>query len=167
MIKNSTSVTLLRLIQVAVACIPLTIGLLALLNNTTNFSTTVDSVIKPLISMQGDTANAWRALPESLSPYLFIIMFLSESLVGFLALIGVFNMLTRLRDDARSFNRAKGFVYAACGWGIFVWGLCFFELGGDWFLAWENSKLADFQSGAVMYVQVLLAVFLYLKLCTE
>jgi len=163
MTKNSNLIIVLRLSQVMVACIPLVIGLLALLNNISGFSETVNTVIKPLISMPGNTSYGWRALPLGLAPYVFTAMFIAESLVGFFALAGVISMLRNINKDAATFNARKSFVYLACGWGIFVWGLCFFEIGGDWFLAWQNSKLSDFQSGAVMYVEVLVAVLIYLS----
>jgi predicted small integral membrane protein len=159
----------IRLLQVGVALIPVVIGFLALLNDATAFNLTVQQVIKPLISLQSDKAQMWRALPVSWAPYLYILMFASEFLVGVLALIGVVMMLRHLTSDTSLFERAKCWIYIACLWGTIVWGLGFFEGAGDWFLAWtsSNGTLSGLQSGALMYVTELLFVFLYLKLSHE
>ena len=154
----------LRLDQIGVALIPVVIGFLALLNDMTSFSSTVKSTVMPLMTMQGQTEQLWRALPEGLVKPLYTLMFLGEFLVGVLAIIGVILMLKNIHKDHDHFEKAKRWVYLACGWGIVVWGLGFFEIGGDWFLAWENNNLASFQQGSLMYVIEIAVVFIYLKL---
>lgn len=154
---------LLRLTQIGVALIPVVIGFLALLNDVTGFRDTVSSVVKPLLTMQGQLTQTWRALPGSLVNITYTGMFLAEFLVGLLALIGVFNMIKTFREANFKFETAKYWVYLACGLGIIVWGLGFFE-GGDWFLSWKNNNLSSFQTEAVSYITVLIIVFIYLKL---
>lgn len=165
---NKMALTI-RLLQVGVAFIPVVIGFLALLNDATAFNLTVQQVIKPLISVQSDKSQVWRALPVSWAPYLYTLMFASEFLVGVLAFIGVIKMLHHLTDDSHLFEHAKCWVYIACLWGTIVWGLGFFEGAGDWFLAWtsNNGTLSGLQQGAIMYVAELLFVFIYLKLSHE
>lgn len=160
--KKTSFIT--RLDQIGVALIPVFIGFLALINDITGLHATVNSVVKPLVTMQGNTTQAWRALPASIATFVYILMFLGEFLVGVLAVISVFLMLKNIRKDSASFENAKRFIYIACGWGIIVWGLGFFEIGGDWFLAWQNTNLASFQQESLMYVLELTVTFIYLKL---
>ncbi len=155
-----------RLSQIGVSLILVVIGFLAALNDITSFSGMVHSVINPLITMEGVAEQHWRALPSVLGPFLYTLMFLAEFSMGVLALIGIIFMLKNIRQPSPVFENAKRWVYLACGWGIIIWGLLFFE-GGDWFLSWENEKLDSFQQGALMYVIEILTVFIYLKLSDE
>ena len=158
-----------RLLQVGIALIPTVIGLLAFLNDVGTFREGVESVATPLLTMHGDTGYMWRALPASWAPYFYTIMFLSEFLVGILALIGVLCMLRNLFKPAASFESSKDWVYIACLWGTLVWGLGFFEGAGDWFLAWMSNSpaISGLQQASLMYVTELFFVFAYLKYCRE
>ncbi len=158
---------ILRLDQIGVALIPLVIGVLAFVNDITSFSSSVKSVVTPLVTMPGDVSQHWRALPASVAPLAYTMMFLGEFLVGILALIGIIIMLKNINKDHNFFEAGKRWIYLACGWGIIVWGLGFFEIGGDWFLAWENDSLASFQQGSLMYVLEIAIAFIYLKLSKE
>lgn len=160
-------IMLLRLMQVGVALIPFVIGVLALVNDLTSFKGTVSSVVLPLITMQGNTTEAWRALPGSWANLTYVGMFCAEFLTGILAGIGIIQMLKSLCKDAALFENAKIWVYIACGWGLMVWGLGFFEGGGDWFLSWQNNNLAGFQQGGLNYALEMLMTFVYLKLNQE
>lgn len=155
-----------RLSQVGVSLILVAIGFLAGLNDVTSFSNMVHSVINPLITMQGVADQHWRSLPATLGPFLYTFMFLAEFSMGIMALMGVLFMLKNIHQPYSVFEHAKRWVYLACGWGIIIWGLFFFE-GGDWFLTWKSSDLAFFQQGALMYVIEILTVFIYLKLSDE
>lgn len=157
-------ILMLRLVQIGVALVPVAIGFLSLLNDTTGFKDTVSSTVLPLLTMHGQTSQTWRALPVSFVNVAYILMFMAEFVVGALALIGVFSMIKNLRKTALDFELSKFWVYLACGWGVVVWGLGFFEGGGDWLLSWKNPNLSSFQSEAVTYVTVLIVVFIYLKL---
>lgn len=155
---------LLRLDQIGVACIPLVIGFLALLNDITSINSSVKSMVGPLITMQGQTVQTWRALPDSLATILYVFMFMGEFLVGVLALVGIVIMLKNIFKDATHFEKGKRWLYLACGWGIIIWGLGFFEIGGDWFLSWQNANLASFQQGGLNYALEIFIAFVYLKL---
>lgn len=159
----------LRLLQIGIALIPAVIGVLAFLNDAGDFSQTVQTVIQPLITLQADKAEAWRALPASWAPFIYSIMFSSELIVGILSLFGVIGMLRNLFKSHTVFERSKRWVYVACLWGTLVWGLGFFEGAGDWFLAWtsNDASLASLQQGALMYVTELFFVFFYLKYSKE
>lgn len=158
--------SIIRLTQIGVAFIPVAIGLIAGLNDATNFSGTVKSLVEPLITMQGVQAQHWRSLPEFLAPFIYTLLFTSETLVGVLALIGAVGMIKNFRAPAAQFESEKLWVYIACGVGVIVWGLGFFE-GADWFLAWENNAFATFQQGILMYVNEMIVTFLYLKLTKD
>lgn len=159
----------LRLLQIGIALIPTAIGVLAFVNDAGGFSQTVQTVIQPLITLQGDKTEAWRALPASWAPVVYTIMFGSELIVGVLAFFGVIGMLRNLLKAHAMFERSKRWVYVACLWGTLVWGLGFFEGAGDWFLAWSSTSpyLANLQQGALMYVTELFFVFFYLKYSKE
>ncbi len=163
-LSNSKWRFILRLDQILVACIPLVMGWLALLNDATSISSSVKSVVGPLVTMQGENAQTWRALPASFATPAYILMFLGEFLVGVLALIGIFIMLKNIMKDHAHFEKGKRWLYLACGWGIIVWGLFFFEVGGDWFLSWQNASLGGFQQGGLNYALEILMAFIYLKL---
>ena len=165
MTKSDKFSFILRLDQIGVALIPAVIGILALINDITNFTNTVNSVVEPLITMQNNTSSQhWRALPASMTDFAYTIMFLGEFLVGIFAVIGVILMLKNINKSVEHFESAKRWIYIACGWGIIIWGLGFFEIGGDWFLAWGNSNLATFQEGSLTYVLEVFVCFVYLKL---
>lgn len=158
-----------RLLQIGIALIPTVIGVLALLNDAGTFKAGVQTVAQPLISMAGDKGYMWRALPPSFAPYLYSIMFISEFMVGVLALIGVLGMIRNFCKPTYNFEHSKHWVYIACLWGTLVWGLGFFEGGGDWFLAWmsNNASISGLQQGSLMYVTELFFVFFYLKYTRE
>jgi predicted small integral membrane protein len=156
----------LRLMQVGIALIPAIIGLLSLLNNITGFTDTINHVITPLITMKGHSTQVWRSLPEVFSVPMYIGMFIVESFIGVLALIGVIFMLRNI-CQVENFEVAKRWVYLACGWGMIVWGIGFFEIGGDWFLSWQGTDLASFQADATRYIFMLLVTFIYLKLSKD
>lgn len=169
MLQHTRFCSLYRLLQLGLALIPTAIGILAFLNDIGTFHSGVQNTIIPLISMQGDTGYTWRALPASWAPIVYTLMFLCEFLVGILALIGVLSMLRHFFSAADLFERSKQWVYIACLWGSIVWGLGFFEGGGDWFLAWmsTNNNISGLQQGGFMYAALLFIVFVYLKYCRE
>lgn len=41
------------------------------------------------------------------------------------------------------------------------------QIGGDWFLAWQNTNLALFQQGSLSYVLEIFVAFVYLKLIRQ
>lgn len=167
--KTSFYHIVFRLLQIGIALIPATMGVLALLNDAGSFSSTVHSVIQPMIALQGNSPQAWRALPISWAPYVYSAMFIAEFLVAPLALVGIIGMLYHLFKPTILFEKSKRWVYLACLWGIVVWGLGFFEGAGDWFLSWmsTNPALSGIQQGSLMYVSLLFFVFVCLKLSKE
>ncbi|MGV3278731.1 DUF2165 family protein [Rickettsiales bacterium LUAb2] len=158
-----------RLLQIGVALIPATIGILALVNDIYPFHKNVNDIAVPLITMQGITEYSWRALPASLAPLAFTIMFLSEFLVGVLAVLSIICMLRNICKPYAEFEKSKTLVYWACLWGAIVWGVGFFELGGDWFLAWMGTSpaVSGIQQGSLMYISLLFFTFVFLKLSKE
>lgn len=162
--KNLNVDALVRISQILVALIPFGIGVFALLNDTADFSNTLHSVVTPLITMTGVNFGHWRSLPGYWSSSIYILMFLSEFLVGILASVGIFLMLKNMHKDQLSFENAKKWIYLSCGWGIFIWGMCFFEIGGDWFLSWQSADVKGFQQDGLYYALELLMTFIYLKL---
>ncbi len=148
---------------ILLALIPLSIGILAMMNNISGFHGTMKQVIIPMFSMShvSDTsARALRAInhPTLIHMAYFIVMSL-KFLVGVLAAIGILQMLRHASKLDKMFHQASIWVEYACLLGIFVWGFIFFCIGGDYFLSWQNPDLQSLQSGALMYVTLLAIVY--------
>jgi len=129
-----------HLIFLFLALIPVSIGILAMMNNISGFNSTMKNVIMPMLSMShvNDTsAKALRAIhhPTLIHMAYFIVMTL-EFLVGVIASIGFIKMLRHLFNLDKMFHKASIWVEYACLLGIFVWGFIFFCIGGDYFLSW-------------------------------
>jgi predicted small integral membrane protein len=145
------------------ALIPMSIGILAMMNNISGFNDTMKNIIIPMLSMShvnDNTARTLRAIhhPSLIYSAYFIVMLL-EFLVGVLSTIGVFKMLRHLSQLDKVFHKASIWVEYACLLGIIVWGFIFFCIGGDYFLSWHNPDLQTLQSGALMYVTLLAIIY--------
>ncbi len=161
--KGRTNITIMRFIQIGIACIPIFIGLLVFLNGISDFTQQVSSVVVPLITMENFSEQSWRSLPASFGPFVYILVLIAQLLVAVFALIGVINLLFALKKAGKDFDHAKIWTYVACGWGIMLWGLIFFELGGDWFMSNSNT----FQVGSLSYVLMLYITFAFLSLSID
>ncbi|MCU6239928.1 DUF2165 domain-containing protein [Enterobacter asburiae] len=154
-----------RVLQIIIATIPMFAGIFALLNNIYPFTKNVKNIAIPLITMQGVSENHWRKLPSFLGAYCYTIMFFCEFTVGILAFVGVINMLKDLFKSNSNFEKSKLFVYFSCMLACIIYGLFFFVIGGDWFLAWMgNSYISGIQSDSLRYTTLMFFVFAFLKL---
>jgi predicted small integral membrane protein len=161
--KIKSHITILRFIQIGIACIPFFIGLFVFINGVSNFSVDVSSTVVPLITMENFQEQSWRALPASFGPIIYTLVLMSQVLVAIFAMIGVVKLLLAIKKDGKDFDHAKIWTYIACGWGIMLWGLIFFEVGGDWFM----SNIKTFQVGSLSYVLMFYITFAFLSLSID
>jgi predicted small integral membrane protein len=65
-------------------------------------------------------------------------------------------MLKILFKSDQLFEGARSCVEYSCLLGFFIWGFIFFNIGGDYFLSWKNTKLELLQSDSLMYTALIL-----------
>lgn len=70
--------------------------------------------------------------------YIFIIAL--ETLTAVLCWVGAFRMLSRIRAEARVFNRSKEWAIAGLALGFLVWQVGFMSVGGEWFGMWMSEN---------------------------
>ncbi|MDE0284524.1 MAG: DUF2165 family protein [Gammaproteobacteria bacterium] len=160
-----------RILQISLAFIPACMGILAFINNITDWNGTMDRVVLPLLSMLDNKAystQGWRAVNGQLFPgiiYGFVTTL--ELLMGLAAAYGAVGMI-RYRDGPfTEFRKCRDIVGLACMFGAFIYCFIFFTVGGDWFLAWKNDNLLFLQGDSLNYALVLTIVFLYLHFSVE
>lgn len=160
-------IMLARLFQLALALIPAFEGILGLLNDLEGASATLTSVIVPLLSMQTvqpEFIHSWRAVHNTgLQEFAYYFLASLEGVVGLLATIGIIGMIKNFSKDDVYFMHAQAWVRAACVFGILIWGLGFFVIGGDFFLSWQSSTLGYFQGGGLNYTLMMFIPYMLLK----
>ena len=165
----TVAVVVSRLFQLALSLIPAFTGIFAFLNNIVGSGTPlITEVIKPLLSMtvtNPEYAHSWRAIhSETLAKVAYFIMLSGETIVGVLAIVGIVKMLMGFTLNNYQFACRQAWVRAACVWGFLVWGLGFYTIGGDFFLAWQNPNLSSLQSGGLNYVLMMAVPYFFLKM---
>ena len=163
----SLQTVIARLFQLGLALIPALEGLLGLLNDIQGASASLQSVIVPLLSMQGVQPafiHSWRAIhsPE-LQVFAYYLLAGAEGMIGILATVSILKMIKHFRDEGLYFVQAQAWARAACVLGILVWGLGFFVVGGDFFLSWQTTNLSYLQVGGLNYALMMLIPYLLLK----
>jgi predicted small integral membrane protein len=145
-----------RLALIVMALFPALWGLLGDLNNSTDFTSTANNAVRPLIAMTntyGDPWQTWRAItaPWAATVGLVVIMAF-ETATGILGAIAVVVMLANLRGSPEAFAKGKAWMVLACLFAVLIWGVGFMVVAGDWFLAWEaNKDPLSTQLGAMIY----------------
>ena len=158
---------LARLFQLGLALIPAFEGVLGLLNDFEGAQSTLSGVIVPLLSMQTvqpEFIHSWRAIHSSgLQEFAYYFLASLEGVIGLLAIIGIIGMIKNFRGDNEHFMYAQAWVRAACVFGMLIWGLGFFVVGGDFFLSWQSSTLGYFQAGGLNYALMMFIPYMLLK----
>ncbi len=157
-----------RLFQIGLALIPAFTGIFALLNNIQGMNDTLTHVLQPLFAMQNvspEFLHSWRAIhSEGIVKGAYFFMMSGETLVGILAIISIIKMVIGFRESHHEFNRDQAWARAACVLGFLVWGLGFYTIAGDYFLAWQTQNLADLQSSGLHYVLMMAIPYFFLKM---
>lgn len=160
-----------RILQTALAFVPLCLGLFAFLNNVTDWNGTMERFTFPLMSMTGNAASetqGWRSVGSPMLAHLtygFVITL--ELAMGLIAAYGAVGMIRRCNGSPAEFRRYRHVVCLACLLGAFIYCFIFFTVGGDWFLAWKNEDLLFLQEDSLNYAAVLAIVFLCLRFVDE
>jgi predicted small integral membrane protein len=145
-----------RLALIVMALFPALWGLLGDLNNATDFTSTANNAVKPLIAMTNTYGNPWQTWRAMTAPWAapvgLVLIMAVETAAGILGAISIVVMLVNIRASATAFARGKAWMILACLFAILVWGVGFMVVAGDWFLAWQASKdPISTQLGAMIY----------------
>ena len=168
---NGRSFYLGRILQTGLAFIPACMGILAFINNITDWNGTMDRVVLPLLSMVDNEAYAsqgWRAVNGQLfAGIIYGFVTTLELLMGLVAAYGAGGMIRCRNSPFTGFRKFRDIVCLACMLGVFIYCFIFFTVGGDWFLAWKNDSLLFLQGDSLNYAMVLAIVFLCLHFSVE
>lgn len=155
-----------RVLLIGLALIPACMGIFAFLNNLSGWEETVLRMVYPMISMQetfGNPAQTWRAIDSMLfANVVYAVIFVIEGIFGLLALYGAVSMIRKHGQPDDGFTNGIRIVKTACMLAVLVYGLFFFTIGGDWFLAWQSPNLIALQKDAVNYGVVIILVYIIL-----
>lgn len=162
----------LRTSCIVLALFPALWGLFSLLNNVSGFSSTAMYAVKPMLAMEnnyGGEAFTWRAITLSWAPAAGLIFITTcEALAGIFATLGIVKMLNNMRQSYEAFNQGKLFAIIGALMAVFVWGVVFMVIAGDWFMSWQvsNNPLAN-QIGGALYTIPNLFTLLFLMCYRE
>lgn len=164
--NKSVAGTTDRVLAILLAIIPMGMGLLAFLNNLSDWSRSVNEVVTPLVTMEAvrDAPQFhWRAIAPALAPVCYVFVTTFELTVGIVAAVGVGSMLRKFSAPYADFAASSRIAQRACTLGAFTWLIFFFVIGGDWFLAWKNKNLLFMQSDSLMYAAAATIVLFALR----
>ena len=86
-----------------------------------------------------DNQGMWRAIDlPAIHHLLYWVIILAETAIAALCWWGGARLFGA-KDDAESFNRAKGIAIAGLTLGIVLWFTGFITIGGEWFLMWQSD----------------------------
>lgn len=93
-----------------------------------------------------DNLGMWRAInTSSVHHLLYWVIILVELAIAVLCWWGGVRLF-RAKDDALSFNQAKGYAIAGLTLGTVLWFTGFITIGGEWFLMWQSDVWNGSQS---------------------
>lgn len=106
----------------------------------------------------------WRSVTSPALQHLaYALIIGAEAIMALLCWIGALALLQRLRSDARTFNRSKGFATAGCTLGFLIWQAGFMTIGGEWFSMWQSQHWNGVPS-AFRFAAIILAVLIFLAM---
>lgn len=165
--SNTKAAYFSRILQTALAFVPVCLGIFAFLNNVTDWGGTMERFTFPLLSMAGNAASGtqgWRAIDSQMfahAVYGFVIAL--ELGMGLIAAYGAAGMIRHCGGSVAGFRQKRHVVCLACLLGAFIYCFIFFTVGGDWFLAWKNENLLYLQADSLNYAAILAIVVLCLR----
>ena len=150
---------------VMVAAIALFASLVAF-GNITDYGTNF-VFVQHVLSMDSifpDATIKYRAITSpTLHHAAYNLIIAAETLTAMLCWIGAFRLLWKLRADAMSFNRAKGWAVAGLTLGFLVWQVGFMSVGGEWFGMWMSQQWNGVP-GAFRFLMTILGVLIFVSL---
>ena len=106
----------------------------------------------------------YRAITnDSLHHAAYALSIATEGATALLCWIGAGVLATRIRAEARVFNRAKIFGIAGLTLGFLLWQVGFMTIGGEWFGMWQSKDWNGVPS-AFRFVMVIAAVLIFVAL---
>ena len=93
----------------------------------------------------------------------YALIIAAEAATALLCWIGAALLVWRLRADAKTFNRAKGFAVAGLTLGFLLWQVGFMSIGGEWFGMWQSQQWNGVPS-AFRFVMTIIAVLVFVAL---
>lgn len=95
---------------------------------------------------------SWRAVNTPILHHLaYISIIITELAVAILGFWGALD-LWKVRKDATLFNQRKGKAIWSLTLGLFVWGILFLAIGGEWFMMWLSENWNPQQPAFRLYV---------------
>ena len=116
---------------------------LVVFNNTTDYGTNYQFVHHVLLMDTTFPGNhgMWRAIHSPAIPLLFFVSIVCwETLTGVLLWVGGFRLISNLRTNAATFNRAKKLGVVALTLSLLMWLGAFMSVGNEWFLMWQSKQ---------------------------
>ncbi|WP_046869238.1 DUF2165 family protein [Microvirga massiliensis] len=111
-----------------------------------------------------DATIGYRAITSpTLHHAAYNLIIAAETLTAILCWIGAFRLLRKLRADAMSFNRAKGWAVAGLTLGFVVWQVGFMSVGGEWFGMWMSQQWNGVPN-AFRFLMTILGVLIFVSL---
>lgn len=160
----------LRYAKIAVATIPMLLGFFAVLNNLTAYTETLENVVEPILCMRHvfeDSDQRWRALCHPVLLHgVSLLVISAELMIGLIAASGVWLMYGARGASSITFSESMSRVSLACALGVVVWGIGFFVIIGDWFLAWQG-QMKPFVTDGVVYSAMLLVCIVVLHVIPD
>jgi predicted small integral membrane protein len=112
-------------------------------------------------TIQPSSALAKHALPFPLLWTAgFWLIVIGEGTTATLFALGTFELFRARNFQARDFDRAKRFVYAAAGCAFLIWFVGFITVGGEWFAMWQ-SQVWNGQQAAFRIIASILLILSY------
>lgn len=82
----------------------------------------------------------WRAIT---APWVWTLAYIgiivAEGVFAALALIGAVKLFLRRNADAATYDKARGWGYAAYALGFAIWFIGFIVIGSEWFAMWQSA----------------------------
>ncbi len=133
----------LRLLQALTLVLAGLFGFFVFLGNLMDYDSNfqfVRHVLSMDTTFEGN-ALMWRAIDSPVIHHIaYIGLIIAEGIFAALAIIGAVKLFLLRDADIVSYNRARGWGYAAFGLGFLIWFGGFIVIGSEWFAMWQSSS---------------------------
>jgi predicted small integral membrane protein len=160
---------LIRVAKIAmIAAIAAVVSLVAF-GNITDYGTNLRFVqhVLSMDSLFPTTTIRYRAITSPVLQHAaYAIIIAAETATAAICWVGSFQLLRRLRADARTFNRGKNFAIAGLTLGFLLFQFGFVTVGGEWFGMWMSQQWNGIPS-AFRYLMTIIAVLIFVAMPDE
>lgn len=82
----------------------------------------------------------WRAIDNTVIHHIaYIGIIVAEGAFALFGLVGGVKLFLARHADLETYDRARGWGYAAYGLGIVIWFIGFIVIGSEWFAMWQSE----------------------------